>query len=85
MLRIVLLSGCLFVRRGDNALDIDMTVETTIAGSNKELDTKTDVTGRTENGMLVIKLSNKVEDVAPPAEEVDPFADLFADLGLGRK
>ena len=59
-----------------------MTVETTIAGSNKELDTQTDVTGRTENGQLIIKLSNKVEDVAPPAEDDDAFAELFAGLGL---
>jgi hypothetical protein len=70
--------------RGDNALNVAMTVETTIAGSNKEMNTQTDVAGRTENGMLVIKMSNNVKDVAPVLKEEDPFADLFAELGLGR-
>lgn len=70
----------------DSALDIDLTVETTVAGSNKNLDTDTAVKGRTENGKLVISMTNKVKDVAPAKEEDDdPFADLFAGLGLGRK
>mmetsp|Transcript_12846 Transcript_12846/g.32985 ORF Transcript_12846/g.32985 Transcript_12846/m.32985 type:complete len:274 (-) Transcript_12846:281-1102(-) len=55
----------------DSALDIGLDVETTVAGSNKDLDTNTDVVSRSQNGKLVISLTNSVGDSNTP---VDPFA-----------
>jgi hypothetical protein len=55
----------------ESALEVGLDVETTIAGSNKDIDTNTDVVSRSEPGRLVISMSNTVGDSNSP---IDPFA-----------